>query len=69
MKRLAVDGDGEGGLVLVVDPHRGAAQTDAAATHTTTHLVATRVVREEAGGVVKHEPAVLPALHHVGPLG
>ncbi len=66
---LPVDGDGEGGLVLVVDADDGAAQPHAAAPHAANHLVAAGVVGEEPGALVQHEPAVLPALHHVGPLG
>ena len=33
------------------------------------HLLLGRVVGEESGVVVEDEPAVLPALHDVGPLG
>ena len=32
-------------------------------------LTSYRVIREETGGLIQHEPSVLPAVHHVRPLG
>ena len=69
MEGLAVDGDGEGGLVLVVDANDGAPQPHAAPPHAPHHLVPAGVVRKEASGFVQNKPTILPALHDVGPLG
>ena len=56
MERLVVDGDGEGGVVLVVDADEGAAQPHAAPPLAARHLRLRGVVRKDARGVVEHEP-------------
>ena len=56
VERLVVDGDGEGGVVLVVDADEGAAQPHAAPPLAARHLRLRGVVRKDARGVVEHEP-------------
>ena len=56
MEGLVIDGDGECGVILVVDAYEGPPQPHAAPPLASRHLRLGSVVRKDASRVVQHEP-------------